>query len=141
MLGLDTGATYYWFNCNTGAFVDTTMGADTLNWGNEFLQAPDTGYYAAIIVKPGFCSDTSACKYYYVDVPEYETGVSLRPIPASTALQISLDQLSGSIELRGTRYLWEAHCSWNLPKCSIHYRCFQLFLRYVLAATAGWKDP
>lgn len=94
-VGLDTGATYYWFNCNTGAFVDTTVGADTINWGNEFLQAPDTGYYAAIIVKPGFCSDTSACKYYYVDVPEYETGISLRPIPASTALQISLDQLSG----------------------------------------------
>ena len=96
-VGTDLGATYYWFNCNTGAFVDTTMGADTLNPGNEFLQAPDTGYYAAIIVKPGFCSDTSACKYYYVDVPEYETGVSLRPIPASTALQISLDQLNGSL--------------------------------------------
>jgi hypothetical protein len=96
-VGLDTGAIYYWFNCNTGAFVDTTVGADTLNWGNEFLQAPDTGYYAAIIVKPGFCSDTSACKYYYVDVPEYETGISIRPIPASTALQISLDQLSGTL--------------------------------------------
>ena len=97
-VGLDTGAFYYWFNCNTGAFVDTTVGADTLNWGNEFLQAPDTGYYAAIIVKPGFCSDTSACKYYYVNVPEYKTGVSLRPIPASTALQISLDQLSGTLK-------------------------------------------
>jgi len=96
-VGTDLGATYYWFNCNTGAFVDTTMGADTLNPGNEFLQAPDTGYYAAIIVKPGFCSDTSACKYYYVDVPEYETGISLRPIPASTALQISLDQISGTL--------------------------------------------
>ena len=96
-IGTDLGATYYWFNCNTGAFVDTTMGADTLSPGNEFLQAPDTGYYAAIIVKPGFCSDTSACKYYYVDVPEYETGISLRPIPASTALQISLDQLSGTL--------------------------------------------
>jgi hypothetical protein len=32
-----------------------------------------------------------------VDVPEYETGVSIRPIPASTALQISLDQLSGTL--------------------------------------------
>jgi len=97
-VGTDQGATYYWFNCNTGAFVDTTMGADTLNPGNEFLQAPDTGYYAAIIVKPGFCLDTSACKYYYVNVPEYKTGVSLRPIPASTALQISLDQLSGTLK-------------------------------------------
>ena len=96
-IGTDLGATYYWFNCNTGAFVDTTVGVDTLNPGNDFLQAPDTGYYAAIIVKPGFCSDTSACKYYYVNVPEYETGVSLRPIPASTALQISLDQLSGTL--------------------------------------------
>ena len=53
-VGTDLGATYYWFNCNTGAFVDTTTGADTLNPGNEFLQAPDTGYYAAIIVKPGY---------------------------------------------------------------------------------------
>ena len=32
-----------------------------------------------------------------MNVPEYETGVSLRPIPASTALQISLDQLSGTL--------------------------------------------
>lgn len=97
-VGTDLGATYYWFNCNTGAFVDTTVGADTLNPGNEFLQAPDTGYYAAIIVKPGFCSDTSACKYYYVNVPEYETGISLRPIPANSTLQISLDQLSGTLK-------------------------------------------
>jgi len=94
------------------------MGADTLDfWDNEFLQAP--GYRVimlrVIVRNQGICSDTSACKYYYVDVPEYETGVSLRPIPASTALQISLDQLSGIIELRGARYLWEAHCSWCLP--------------------------
>ncbi len=97
-VGTDLGATYYWFNCNTGAFVDTTMGADTLSPGNEFLQAPDTGYYAAIIVKPGFCSDTSGCKFYYVDVPEYETGISLRPIPATTSLQILLNQLSSNID-------------------------------------------
>ena len=96
-VGTDLGATYYWFNCNTGAFVDTTMGADTINPGNEFLQAPDTGYYAAIIVKPGFCSDTSACKYYYVDVPEYDYGISLRPIPATTALLISLDNFGGPL--------------------------------------------
>ena len=96
-VGTDLGATYYWFNCNTGAFVDTTMGADTINPGNEFLQAPDTGYYAAIIVKPGFCSDTSACKYYYVDVPEYDYGISLRPIPANTALLISLDNFGGPL--------------------------------------------
>ena len=62
--GTYLGATYYWFNFNTGAFVDTTIGVDTLNPGNEFLQTLDTGYYAAVIVKPGFCSDTSACKYY-----------------------------------------------------------------------------
>lgn len=96
-VGLDTAATYYWFNCNTGAFVDTTMGADTLNPGNEFLQAPDTGYYAAVIVKPGFCSDTSACYYFYMEVPEYEYGISLRPIPATTALFISLDNLGGPL--------------------------------------------
>ena len=96
-VGTDLGATYYWFNCNTGAFVDTTMGADTINPGNEFLQAPDTGYYAAIIVKPGFCSDTSECKYYYVDVPEYDYGISLRPIPATTALLISLDNFGGPL--------------------------------------------
>jgi len=96
-VGTDLGATYYWFNCNTGAFVDTIMGADTINPGNEFLQAPDTGYYAAIIVKPGFCSDTSACKYYYVDVPEYDYGISLRPIPATTALLISLDNFGGPL--------------------------------------------
>ena len=96
-VGTDLGATYYWFNCNTGTFVDTTMGADTINPGNEFLQAPDTGYYAAIIVKPGFCSDTSACKYYYVDVPEYDYGISLRPIPATTALLISLDNFGGPL--------------------------------------------
>lgn len=96
-VGTDLGATYYWFNCNTGVFVDTTMGADTINPGNEFLQAPDTGYYAAIIVKPGFCSDTSACKYYYVDIPEYDYGISLRPIPATTALLISLDNFGGPL--------------------------------------------
>lgn len=96
-VGLDTAATYYWFNCNTGAFVDTTMGADTLNPGNEFLQAPDTGYYAAVIVKPGFCSDTSACYYFYMEVPEYDYGISLRPIPATTALFISLDNLGGPL--------------------------------------------
>ncbi|MAD31833.1 MAG: hypothetical protein CL854_06415 [Cryomorphaceae bacterium] len=96
-VGLDTGATYYWFNCNTGAFVDTTMGVDTINPGNEFLQAPDTGYYAAIIVKPGFCSDTSSCYYFYMDVPEYDYGISLRPIPATTTLLISLDNFSGPL--------------------------------------------
>lgn len=96
-VGLDTAATYYWFNCNTGAFVDTTMGADTLNPGNEFLQAPDTGYYAAVIVKPGFCSDTSACYYFYMEVPEYDYGISLRPIPATTALFISLDSFGGPL--------------------------------------------
>jgi hypothetical protein len=96
-VGLDTGATFYWFNCNTGAFVDTTMGVDTINPGNEFLQAPDTGYYAAIIVKPGFCSDTSSCYYFYMDVPEYDYGISLRPIPATTTLLISLDNFSGPL--------------------------------------------
>jgi hypothetical protein len=96
-IGLDTGATYYWFNCNTGAFVDTTMGTDTLNWGNDFLQAPDTGYYAAIIVKPGYCSDTSACYYFYMDVPEYDYGISLRPVPATTELYVSLENFSGPL--------------------------------------------
>ena len=96
-VGLDTAATYYWFNCNTGAFVDTTMGADTLNPGNEFLQAPDTGYYAAIIVKPGFCSDTSACYYFYMEVPEYDYGISLRPVPATTELYVSLENFGGPL--------------------------------------------
>lgn len=96
-VGLDTAATYYWFNCNTGAFVDTTMGADTLNPGNEFLQTQDTGYYAAVIVKPGCCSDTSACYYFYMNVPEYDYGISLRPIPATTSLFISRDNLSGPL--------------------------------------------
>ena len=96
-VGTDLGATYYWFNCNTGAFVDTTTGADTLNPGNEFLQAPDTGYYAAIIVKPGFCSDTSACYYFYMEVPEYDYGISLRPVPATTELYVSLENFSGPL--------------------------------------------
>ena len=96
-VGLDTAATYYWFNCTTGAFIDTTVGADTINPGNEFLQAPDTGFYAAIIVKPGFCSDTSACYYFYMDVPEYDYGISLRPIPATTVLFISLDNFGGPL--------------------------------------------
>ena len=95
--GTDLGATYYWFNCNTGAFVDTTIGVDTLNPGNEFLQTQDTGYYAAVIVKPGFCSDTSACYYFYMDVAEYDYGISLRPIPATTALFISLDNFGGPL--------------------------------------------
>ena len=96
-IGLDTGATYYWFNCNTGAFVDTTMGTDTLNWGNEFLQAPDTGYYAAIIVKPGYCSDTSACYYFYMEVPEYDYGISLRPIPTQKDLEITIDDFTSPV--------------------------------------------
>ena len=96
-VGLDTGATYYWFNCNTGAFVDTTMGADTLNPGNEFLQAPDTGFYAAIIVKPGYCSDTSACYYFYMEVPEYDYGISLRPIPTHKDLEITVDNFASPI--------------------------------------------
>tara|TARA_B100000927_G_C16235417_1_gene377188 strand:- start:111 stop:554 length:444 start_codon:yes stop_codon:yes gene_type:complete len=96
-LGTDLSATYYWFNCNTGAFVDTTMGADTLNIGNEFLQAPDTGYYAAIIVKPGYCSDTSACYYFYMDVPEYDYGISLRPIPTQMHLEITVDDFTSPI--------------------------------------------
>ena len=96
-VGTDLGATYYWFNCNTGAFVDTTMGADTLNPGNEFLQAPDTGYYAAIIVKPGFCSDTSAYYYFYMEVPEYDYGISLRPVPATTELYVSLENFGGPL--------------------------------------------
>ena len=96
-IGLDTGATYYWFNCNTGAFVDTTMGADTLNPGNEFLQAPDTGFYAAIIVKPGYCSDTSACYYFYMDVPEYDYGISLRPIPTQKDLEITIDDFTSPV--------------------------------------------
>ena len=96
-IGLDTGATYNWFNCNTGAFVDTTMGADTLNPGNEFLQAPDTGYYAAIIVKPGYCSDTSACYYFYMEVPEYDYGISLRPIPTEKDLEIIIDDFTSPI--------------------------------------------
>ena len=96
-VGTDLGATYYWFNCNTGAFVDTTTGADTLNPGNDFLQAPDTGYYAAIIVKPGFCSDTSACYYFYMDVPEYDYGISLRPVPATTELYVSLENFGGPL--------------------------------------------
>ena len=95
--GTDLGATYYWFNCNTGAFVDTTIGVDTLNPGNEFLHTQDTGYYAAVIVKPGFCSDTSACYYFYMDVAEYDYGISLRPIPATTALLISLDNFGGPL--------------------------------------------
>ncbi|MGB1089485.1 MAG: T9SS type A sorting domain-containing protein [Schleiferiaceae bacterium] len=96
-VGLDTGATYYWFNCNTGVFVDTTSGADTLNPGNEFLQAPDTGFYAAIIVKPGFCSDTSACYYFYMEVPEYDYGISLRPIPTQKDLEITVDNFTSPI--------------------------------------------
>ena len=96
-VGSDLGATYYWFNCNTGALVDTTTGADTLNPGNEFLQAPDTGYYAAIIVKPGFCSDTSACYYFYMEVPEYDYGISLRPVPATTELYVSLENFGGPL--------------------------------------------
>jgi len=96
-VGTDLGATYYWFNCNTGASVDTTTGADTLNPGNEFLQAPDTGYYAAIIVKPGFCSDTSACYYFYMEVPEYDYGISLRPVPATTELYVSLENFGGPL--------------------------------------------
>ena len=93
-VGLDTGATYYWFNCNSGVFVDTTSGADTLNPGNEFLQAPDTGFYAAIIVKPGYCSDTSACYYFYMEVPEYDYGISLRPIPTQKDLEITIDDFT-----------------------------------------------
>ena len=96
-VGLDTGATYYWFNCNTGVFVDTTSGADTLNPGNEFLQAPDTGFYASIIVKPGFCSDTSACYYFYMEVPEYDYGISLRPIPTHKDLEITVDNFTSPI--------------------------------------------
>ena len=96
-VGLDTGATYYWFNCNTGVFVDTTSGADTLNLGNEFLQAPDTGFYAAIIVKPGFCSDTSACYYFYMEVPEYDYGISFRPIPTHKDLEITVDNFTSPI--------------------------------------------
>lgn len=96
-IGLDTGATYYWFNCNTGVFVDTTSGADTLNPGNEFLQAPDTGFYAAIIVKPGFCSDTTACYYFYMEVPEYDYGISLRPIPTQKDLEITVDNFTSPI--------------------------------------------
>jgi hypothetical protein len=96
-VGLDTGATYYWFNCNTGVFVDTTMGADTLNPGNEFLQAPDTGFYAAIIVKPGYCSDTSACYYFYMGVPEYNYGISLRPNPTQKDLEIKVDNFTSPI--------------------------------------------
>jgi len=96
-VGLDTGATYYWFNCNTGVFVDTTMGTDTLNPGNEFLQAPDTGFYAAIIVKPGFCSDTSACYYFYMEVPEYDYRISLRPIPTQKDLEITVDNFTSPI--------------------------------------------
>ncbi|MGA0302910.1 MAG: T9SS type A sorting domain-containing protein [Schleiferiaceae bacterium] len=96
-VGLDTGATYYWFNCNTGVFVDTTMGADTLNPGNEFLQAPDTGFYAAIIVKPGYCSDTSACYYFYMGVPEYDYGISLRPNPTQKDLEIKVDNFTSPI--------------------------------------------
>ena len=96
-IGSDLGATYYWFNCNTGAFVDTTMGADTLNPGNEFLQAPDTGFYAAIIVKPGYCSDTSACYYFYMDVPEYDYGISLRPVPTHKDLEITVDDFTSPI--------------------------------------------
>ena len=96
-VGTDLSATYYWFNCNTGAFVDTTMGADTLNIGNEFLQAPDTGYYAAIIVKPGYCPDTSACYYFYMDVPEYDYGISLRPIPTQMHLEITVDDFTSPI--------------------------------------------
>ena len=96
-VGLDTGATYYWFNCNTGVFVDTTSGVDTLNPGNEFLQAPDTGFYAAIIVKPGFCSDTSACYYFFMEVPEYDYGISLRPIPTQKDLEITVDNFTSPI--------------------------------------------
>jgi len=96
-VGLDTGATYYWFNCNTGAFVDTTMGADTLNPGNEFLQAPDTGFYAAIIVNPGYCSDTSACYYFYMEIPEYDYGISLSPIPTEKDLEIIIDDFTSPI--------------------------------------------
>ena len=96
-VGLDTGATYYWFNCNTGAFVDTTIGADTLNPGNHFLQAPNTGYYAAIIVKPGYCSDTSACYLFYMDVPEYDYGISLSPIPTQKDLEITIDDFTGPV--------------------------------------------
>ncbi|MGB1734886.1 MAG: T9SS type A sorting domain-containing protein [Schleiferiaceae bacterium] len=96
-VGLDTGATYYWFHCNTGVFVDTTSGADTLNPGNEFLQAPDTGFYAAIIVKPGYCSDTSACYYFYMEVPEYDYGISLRPIPTQKDLEITVDNFTSPI--------------------------------------------
>ncbi|MGB0311492.1 MAG: T9SS type A sorting domain-containing protein [Schleiferiaceae bacterium] len=96
-VGLDTGATYYWFNCNTGVFVDTTSGADTLNPGNEFLQAPDTGFYAAIIVKPGYCSDTSACYYFYMGVPEYNYGISLRPNPTQKDLEIKVDNFTSPI--------------------------------------------
>jgi len=96
-VGLDTVATYYWFNCNTGAFVDTTIGTDTLNWGNEFLQAPNTGYYAAIIVKPGYCTDTSACYLFYMDVSEYDSGISLRPVPTQMDLEITLDDFTSPI--------------------------------------------
>ena len=74
--------------------MDTTIGADTLNPGNHFLQAPNTGYYAAIIVKPGYCSDTSACYLFYMDVPEYDYGISLSPIPTQKDLEITIDDFT-----------------------------------------------
>ena len=94
-VGTDTLATYYWFNCNTGAFVDTTQGADTLNPGNEFLQAPGTGYYAAVIVRPGYCPDTSSCVYFYVGLDEFNNELTVAPNPAKDVLRVNLTHYTG----------------------------------------------
>jgi len=96
-IGTDTLATYYWFDCATGAFVDTTQGVDTLDFWDGALLAPGTGYYAAVIVRPGYCSDTSACVYFYMDVPEYDYGISMRPIPTQKDLEITVDDFRSPI--------------------------------------------
>lgn len=93
-IGTDTLATYYWFDCATGVFVDTTQGVDTLDFWDGALLAPGAGYYAAVIVRPGYCSDTSACVYFYMDVPEYDYGISLRPVPTQKDLEITVDDFT-----------------------------------------------
>ena len=96
-VGTDSLATYYWFDCNTGIFVDTTQGVDTLNFWDGALQAPGAGFYAAVIVRPGYCSDTSGCVYFYMDIAEFDNGLSIRPIPTQQDIKITIDDFAGLI--------------------------------------------
>lgn len=107
LAGMDTAATYYWFNCADSALtvLDTTVGIDTNAYVMDppyFYMPASEGFFAAWFVGPGGCVDTTECVEVFLGLQEFENRAVLYPNPGREELR-----LYAAFELEGLPYsIW-----------------------------------